>query len=376
MQSSQDKSSRGVVKRCGCEAHGRVAIRAVSHRESGPGSGVRRGGGPLPAAAIVCVQVASGISAIGRSDLQGIVATDVAQGTGHVGVAVGQIETKRAVVKRSSSPSRNGVAGSALRRGGRETRGDVIRHIAANRLGAHEIVQVAIRGVAIGCLKGIRGGAVVAGSTRRRRRGHVRSDQRKPGHTVIERGAGPTCRGMAIGAICHGKLSGGGSVRRRGGLLPGRQMALRIPAIRRFDLQREVAADMAQGAGHIGVTQGQVETKRAVVKDSGRPGRNGVAGSALRGGRRETGRDVVRHRAANRLGSQEIVQVAIRGVAVGVIQGVGVGAGMAGSARRRRRRQVRSGQGEPSHAVIERRSRPARCRMAIGTVRCRECRSG
>jgi hypothetical protein len=49
---------------------------------------------------------------------------------------------------------------------------------------------------------------------------------------------------------------------------------------------------------------------------------------------------------------------------------------MAGGAGCRRWRHVRSRQGKPRNAVIERRSGPTGCRMASGTVGRGECRSG
>ena len=125
------------------------------------------------------------------------------------------------------------MARRALRRGRRETCGHVVRHRAANRLGPQEVVQVAIRGVAVGVRQGIRVGAGMAGSTGRRQRRHVRSDQSESGHAVIERGAGPTCRGMAIGAVGRGEPRTGGGMYRSGRLIPLRQVAIRISALPR-----------------------------------------------------------------------------------------------------------------------------------------------
>jgi hypothetical protein len=49
-------------------------------------------------------------------------------------------------------------------------------------------------------------------------------------------------------------------------LLPGRQVARRVPAIGRSDCQIVIIVDVAGGAGHIGVTIGQREPCGAVVK--------------------------------------------------------------------------------------------------------------
>jgi hypothetical protein len=55
---------------------------------------VRGCSGSLPAAAIVCVQVAAGITTVGWGDIQCVVAVDVAQIAGHGGMAIGQRETR------------------------------------------------------------------------------------------------------------------------------------------------------------------------------------------------------------------------------------------------------------------------------------------
>jgi len=132
MHSRQGKSGRAVVPRCGCEAHCRVAIGAVSHRESRPGSGVRRGVGPLPAAAIVCVQVATGVSAIGRGDRKCVIVIDVAKIAGHGCMAVGQGETGGAVIENARGPRCDWVAARTGRSRGREAGRDVVRYRSAN----------------------------------------------------------------------------------------------------------------------------------------------------------------------------------------------------------------------------------------------------
>ena len=127
---------------------------------------------------------------------------------------------------------------------------------------------------------------------------------------------------------------------------------------------------MAQIAGHVGVPVGQQEPGRAVIEDSRSPSCNRVARRASRGSRREPGRNMVRHRAADGRRAEKsglVAAVTIRGIERVVV------AHMARRAGRRRRGHVRSGQGKPSNAVIERRRSPARCRMAIGAIHRREC---
>ena len=75
------------------------------------------------------------------------------------------------------------------------------------------------------------------------------------------------------------------------GLLPGRQVAAGIAAIRRRDLKIVIIIDMAGGAGHVGVAVGQQETGSAVVEFGVQPGVERVAGFA---GRRKIGRGVIR----------------------------------------------------------------------------------
>lgn len=148
MHSRQGKSGRAVVPRCGCEAHRRVAIGAVSRRESRPGSGVRRGVGPLPAAAIVCVQMAAGVSAVGRCDRKRVIVIDVAKIAGHGCMAVGQGKTCGAVIENAGGPGCDWVAARTSRSRGREARRDVIWNRSPNCRGALEgrlVASVAIR---------------------------------------------------------------------------------------------------------------------------------------------------------------------------------------------------------------------------------------
>ena len=234
--------------------------------------------GPLPAPAIVCVQVAAGISAIGGRDAQGIVVADVAQTAGHRRVAVGQGEAGAAVIENARGPGRNGVASGAGRSRGRETGSDMIRHRSADRCGAGKSGLVAA--VTVG---GIERVIVVhmAGRAGGRRGGHVRSRQGKSGDAVIKRGCGPAGCRMASGAVGGGKGGAGSRVDGSGSLLPGGQVALRVAAIGRGDRQSVIVVDVAEGAGDVGVAIGEQESGGAVVERCRRPTRRVVAGRTI-----------------------------------------------------------------------------------------------
>ena len=225
------------------------------------------------------------VSAIGRGDRQRIVVVDVAQIASHVGMPIRQQESCGAVVENSRRPGGDRVARRASRSRRRESRRDVVRHRPANRRGAHEgglVATITIRrteGVVV---------VDMAGGAGRRRWRHVRSGQRKSGNAMIERRGVPTLRRMASGTICRRKRRSGCGVHRIIRLLPGRQMALGVPAIGRGDRQRIVVIDVAQIASHVGVAIGQLEAGRAVVKNSRRPCGNRVARRASRSRRRES----------------------------------------------------------------------------------------
>ena len=65
MRAGQRKPCGAVIECRGREAHRSVACGAVGHSKSWSRSSVRRCVGSLPAAAIIRIQVAAGISAIG-----------------------------------------------------------------------------------------------------------------------------------------------------------------------------------------------------------------------------------------------------------------------------------------------------------------------
>jgi hypothetical protein len=133
-------------------------------------------------------------------------------------------ETRGAVVKRSSCPRSDRMAGRALRSGGWEARSHVIRYVSTNCGGALKrsgMAAIAVRGIQRVVVIGM------AGSARRR---SMRPRQRKSGHTMVERRTIPTCGGVAVGAIPHRERCARSGMHRVVGSLPRSQMALRISA--------------------------------------------------------------------------------------------------------------------------------------------------
>ncbi len=122
---------------------------------------------------------------------------------------------------------------------------------------------------------------------------HVRADERKAGGGVIERSAIPSGSGVAIRAVADGECGAGSRVHRIVGLLPGGEMATGVAAIRRRNLESVVAANVAGLACDAKVFVGEREAGGAVIEFSVRPFRDGMARSALRGGGRETGSNVI-----------------------------------------------------------------------------------
>ncbi len=86
-----------------------VAVGAVCGGERGSGSGMNRRGGLLPFG-----EVATGVSAIRRNDLQTVIVIDVARSAGNVGVAIGQQETSRRVIENGGGPIDGVVARGAI----------------------------------------------------------------------------------------------------------------------------------------------------------------------------------------------------------------------------------------------------------------------
>jgi hypothetical protein len=117
----------------------------------------------------------------------------------------------------------------------------------------------------------------VAGSAGRGRRRSVRARQRETGGAVVERSGVPAFGGMASRAIRRRKSGPGGRVYRGGGLLPSRQMASGVAAVRLHSRQGVVVVDMARSAGHVGVPVGQQEARGAVIEGRRGPGNRVVA---------------------------------------------------------------------------------------------------
>src|ERR1700730_5714927 len=139
-----DKSEAGdaVIERSRAPSHGGVALGAVGGRKSGAGGGVHGSGGLLPLG-----EMAAGVAAIGRLDLQVVIVVDVAGSAGNVGVPVCQKKAGGAVIEFAVGPFGDGVAGGAGSRGRREAGGDVIGDVATEGLCFVPVRGVAGRGV-------------------------------------------------------------------------------------------------------------------------------------------------------------------------------------------------------------------------------------
>jgi hypothetical protein len=224
-------------------------------------------------------EMALRVSAVRRLSRQIVVSVDVAQSALHVGVSLCQREASRAVVEVTCRPGGDGVATRASRGRGGESRSNVVRHVAAERLRAVPGGLVATHAV-------VRAQRVVivdmAGSAGRRIRRHVRADEGETGRAVIEGSSIPAHCRMAVGAIRGRESRPGGRVHRIVRLLPGGQVAARIAAGVRGDLQIVVIVDVAGSAGNVGVAVRQQETGGAVIERDIRPGRRIVAGGTER----------------------------------------------------------------------------------------------
>ena len=191
----------------------------------------------------------------------------MAQIAGHVGVAIRQRETGRAVIKNPSRPGCNRVARGAGGSRDRKARSHVIWNFPTYRRGALESRLVAA--ITVGRTERVII-VHVAGSAGRRRRRNMRSSQSKARRAVIERRSRPANRRVAGGAVRCGKCGARRGMNRIIRLLPCRQMASRVPAVSRCDHQVVIVIDVARCAGHAGMAVGQHEPGLAVVKLSGR----------------------------------------------------------------------------------------------------------
>src|SRR5437879_12706678 len=105
VRAGQRKTSRGVVEGRRQKRDGIVTARALGQGEYRPRLRMHRGGGSLPAATVVGIQLTPGVSAIGRLSGQVVVVIDVAVGAGvdlagrrHL-VRIRQRKTSRRVIK-------------------------------------------------------------------------------------------------------------------------------------------------------------------------------------------------------------------------------------------------------------------------------------
>ena len=134
--------------------------------------------------------------------------------------------------------------------GGRKPRSNVVWHTSAKRCRALPSRLVAAKAIRVRGGEGIvvANMAIRAGHDSARRRQLMRTGQRPSGRGVIEDRCGPRNSVVATGAIgrCEGRS--GTWVHRIVGLLPRRQVALRISAVRRSDLQIVVIVDVAGSA--------------------------------------------------------------------------------------------------------------------------------
>lgn len=150
----------------------------------------------------------------------------------------------------------------------------MIRHAAAKSLGALPGGDVAAVAIRIRYGKGVVVSDVAIGA----------GDDFSSGLQLMGAGQGPACRAV----IKNRRGPGDGVMARRAigrckgcsrvrvdwvvGLLPGRQVALRIPAVGGCDGQRVVVVDVAIGAGHDFarwcelVRIGERETRHAVIE--------------------------------------------------------------------------------------------------------------
>jgi hypothetical protein len=224
--------------------------------------------------AVPCRQVA----AHAVRGVQRVVIVDV---TGRAGrrrgrsVCAGQSETSHAVVKRRRVPALGGMAGRAIRRGkcrpGSRVHG--VRRLLPFRKMASRTSAVRWRNRQIVVVVDVAGSA-----------GHIRVAvrQQESCGRMVEIGRVPALGGMAGRAIRDGKDGPRRRVYGIVGLLPGRQVALRIPAVRRRDLQIVVVVDVAGCASHVGMAVRQRKSRGIVIKFRTHPTVKRMAGFASR----------------------------------------------------------------------------------------------
>ena len=113
----------------------------------------------------------------------------------------------------------------------------------------------------------------------------VPQGQGKSRGAVVEGCDCPAGRALvAVVAVGRCELRAGRGMHGIIGLLPGGQVALRIPAVLQLRRQIVIVVDMAGFAGHIGMSVGQRKSCRAVIELGAKPVvERSVAGLASRG---------------------------------------------------------------------------------------------
>ena len=150
-------------------------------------------------------------------------------------------------------------------------------------------------------------------------------------------------------------------------LLPGRQVASRVTAIRRRNLQIVIVINVARRAGYVRMPVGQQESRRAVIKRCRCPTCRRVAVRAIRGSKRRP-----RGRVGRIVGLLPGRQMAAR-CAAGARQNLQIVV-VIDVALRACHVRVSCRQQKSSRAVVELRAQPAIKRMAALTISgCKRC---
>jgi len=238
----QGKTNRRMIKNCSCPSRGRMAGVASLREPRLHVIGARRG--------LIVGQVAGHTC----RHCNAVVAVDVAaRAWNRCGVKTSQRETGCIMIKGSRRPGCDRMARCTLRRRNWKSGRDVVRHVPANRCGA--LVSRLVAPITIRRSKGEVVVYMASGAGRRR----VRSDQGKPRGAVVKTCRRPTYRRMATRAVRCRKLRTRRGMYRVGRLLPGRQMAARIPAAVQSGCQVVIVIDVAGSAGRVGMPIGKWE---------------------------------------------------------------------------------------------------------------------
>lgn len=311
-----------VIEGSGVPTLGGVAGGTVGSGKGSAGSGVRRIIRLLPGG-----EVATGIAAIGRSNLQVVVAIDVAGRAEHVGMPIGERKSGGTVVEFAIGPGGDGMASGTSGSCGGESRGEVVGHGAAQSCRFIPVSRMA--GYAVGRIQSV---VIVdvAGSTGSGRGRLVRADKRETRNAVIEGSGIPSLRGVTVGAVGGGKGRTGSGVNGSGGLLPSGEVAARIAAVGGSNRKSVVIVDMAGGTWNVGMAIGQQEASGVVVESNSGPCGGVVAISAIGSGEGRTGLGVRRIGGLLPAGEMATGVAAIRGSDLQVVVVVDV-AGSAGN---------------------------------------------